>query len=66
MIDTYGFDEDIMKEADYIIDIGPEGGRYGGELICQGTPEEIINNKVSHTALFLKKEFKKNLTPTLA
>jgi len=57
---------DVIKQVDHIIDIGPEGGRYGGELICQGTPEEIINNKVSHTALFLKKEFKKNLTPTLA
>lgn len=47
---------DVVKVADYIIDLGPEGGKYGGEIICSGTPEEIIKNKKSHTAIFLKKE----------
>lgn len=47
---------DLIKVADYIIDIGPEGGKYGGEILCTGTPEEIIKNKKSHTAQFLKKE----------
>jgi excinuclease ABC subunit A len=56
---------DVVKQADYIIDIGPEGGRYGGELIFQGTPEEIIKNENSHTARFLKKEFDAQLTQNL-
>ncbi len=47
---------DIIKVADHIIDIGPEGGEGGGALIVEGTPEEIIKNKNSHTAKFLKKE----------
>ena len=48
---------DVIKQVDYIIDVGPEGGKGGGNIIAEGTPEEIINNKVSHTARFLKKEF---------
>ena len=47
---------DIIKMADYIIDIGPEGGARGGQILCTGTPEEIIKHKESHTARFLKKE----------
>lgn len=47
---------DVIKLADYIIDIGPEGGKGGGNLIAKGTPEQIIKNKTSHTARFLKKE----------
>ncbi|MFN4084161.1 MAG: excinuclease ABC subunit UvrA [Bacteroidia bacterium] len=47
---------DVVKVADYIIDLGPEGGKYGGEILCTGTPEEIIKNKKSHTAKFLAKE----------
>ena len=47
---------DVMKLADYIIDIGPEGGKGGGEVVAKGTPEEIIKNKKSYTAQFLKKE----------
>ena len=47
---------DVVKLADYIIDIGPEGGKNGGEVLCTGTPEEIIKVKNSHTAQFLKKE----------
>ncbi|MGZ4035765.1 MAG: excinuclease ABC subunit UvrA, partial [Bacteroidia bacterium] len=49
---------DIIKVADYIIDLGIEGGNAGGEILCQGTPEEIIKNKISYTAKFLKEEFK--------
>ena len=47
---------DVIKLADYIIDIGMEGGKNGGQLICSGTPEEISTNKKSYTAKFLKKE----------
>ena len=47
---------DVIKTVDYIIDMGPEGGKGGGMLIANGTPEELIKNKESHTARFLKKE----------
>ncbi|WP_353148040.1 excinuclease ABC subunit UvrA [Flavobacterium sp.] len=47
---------DVIKLADYIIDIGLEGGKGGGEVLCKGTPEEIIKNNKSYTAQFLKKE----------
>jgi excinuclease ABC subunit A len=47
---------DVIKLADHIIDIGMEGGKNGGEVICFGTPEDIIKNKKSYTAQFLKKE----------
>jgi excinuclease ABC subunit A len=47
---------DVIKLADYIIDIGPEGGKGGGQVVAKGTPEEIIKNKKSYTAQFLKKE----------
>ena len=47
---------DVIKLADHIIDIGPEGGKNGGRVLCVGTPEEIIKNKKSYTAHFLKKE----------
>jgi excinuclease ABC subunit A len=47
---------DVIKLADYIIDIGPEGGKGGGQLVAKGTPEAIIKNKNSYTAQFLKKE----------
>ena len=47
---------DVIKLADYIIDIGMEGGKNGGEVICFGTPEEVSQNKKSYTAQFLKKE----------
>jgi excinuclease ABC subunit A len=47
---------DVIKVADYIIDLGPEGGYGGGELMAIGTPEEIVKVKKSHTARFLKKE----------
>ncbi|MDC0870885.1 excinuclease ABC subunit UvrA [Flavobacteriaceae bacterium] len=47
---------DVIKLADYIIDIGMEGGKKGGEILCKGTPEQIIKNKKSYTAQFLKDE----------
>ncbi|HWR94181.1 MAG TPA: excinuclease ABC subunit UvrA [Flavobacterium sp.] len=47
---------DVIKLADYIIDIGPEGGNAGGQIVAKGTPEEIVKNKKSYTAQFLKKE----------
>ena len=46
---------DVIKVSDYIIDVGPEGGFRGGQIIAQGTPEEIIKSKKSHTGKFLKK-----------
>jgi excinuclease ABC subunit A len=47
---------DVIKLADYVIDIGPEGGKGGGTVVAVGTPEEIAKNKKSYTAPFLKKE----------
>jgi len=47
---------DVIKLADYIIDIGMEGGKNGGRLLCAGTPEEVSEHKKSYTAKFLKKE----------
>ena len=46
---------DVIKNADWIIDLGPEGGKNGGEIIAEGTPQEIIKNKASATGQFLKK-----------
>lgn len=48
---------DVIKQVDYVIDIGPEGGKGGGELIGHGTPEELIQLKNSYTAEYLAKEF---------
>ncbi|OLQ86951.1 excinuclease ABC subunit A [Vibrio panuliri] len=45
---------DVIKTADWIVDLGPEGGQGGGEIIAQGTPEEVAQIKGSHTARFLK------------
>jgi excinuclease ABC subunit A len=55
---------DIIKVADYIIDMGPEGGDEGGLVVCEGTPEQIINHKTSYTAQYLKLELKQS-TKTL-
>jgi len=46
---------DLIKTADYIIDLGPEGGDNGGEVIAVGTPEQVCRNEKSHTGMFLKK-----------
>jgi len=45
---------ELVKSADYIIDLGPEGGKNGGHLLAEGTPETIINSKKSSTAKYLK------------
>ncbi len=47
---------DVIKVADYIVDLGPEGGGGGGTIVCSGSPEQIIKNKNSYTARFLAKE----------
>jgi len=47
---------DVIKVADHIIDMGPEGGARGGEIICTGTPEEIVRNKKSYTGEYLRTE----------
>lgn len=49
---------DIIKSADYLLDIGPEGGEGGGQLIAKGTPEEVANNEKSYTGKYLKKALK--------
>ena len=50
---------DVIKVADYIIDLGPEGGDAGGEIIAVGTPEQICKNDRSYTGKFLKKYLEK-------
>jgi len=45
---------DVIKTADYVIDLGPEGGHRGGEIVVTGTPENIAECKTSHTGRFLK------------
>ena len=47
---------DVIKMADHIIDLGPEGGDGGGKILFEGTPEQMVKNKISHTARFLKIE----------
>ena len=47
---------DVIKLADYIIDLGPEGGRNGGKLLSAGTPEEVAESALGFTPAFLKKE----------
>ena len=45
---------DIIKRADHIIDLGPEGGSEGGRIVAQGTPEQVAKNKNSFTGMYLK------------
>ena len=47
---------DVIKMADWIIDMGPEGGRNGGEIIAEGTPETIVADGIGYTAQFLAEE----------
>jgi len=49
---------DIIKQADYVIDIGPDGGVGGGNIVAKGTPEQVASNKSSHTAKYLAKALK--------
>ena len=50
---------DLVKNADYVLDFGPEGGSGGGEVVAKGTPEEIANSTKSHTAKYLRKALKR-------
>ena len=50
---------DMIKVADYIIDLGPDGGEFGGEIVAKGTPEEVSKNEKSYTGYYLKEELKK-------
>ena len=45
---------DVIKTADWVIDMGPEGGSGGGKVVVTGTPEDVANHKSSHTAKYLK------------
>jgi excinuclease ABC subunit A len=47
---------DVVKMADHVIDLGPEGGDGGGQILFEGTPEQMLLHKTSHTARFLKVE----------
>ena len=46
---------DVVKTADWVIDLGPEGGSGGGNIIAEGTPEDVAKNKKSYTGQYLKK-----------
>ena len=50
---------DVIKVADYIIDLGPDGGNLGGKVVVCGTPEEVSKHKTSYTGMFLKDYLKK-------
>ena len=50
------YNTDVMKLADYIIDIGPDGGTKGGEVVFKGTPKQMIENADTITAKYLRKE----------
>jgi excinuclease ABC subunit A len=49
---------DVIKVADYVVDLGPEGGRGGGQIIAEGTPEKVAKSQKSYTAVFLRDELK--------
>ena len=51
---------DVIKSADYIIDLGPEGGENGGQIVATGTPEEVAENEKSYTGIYVKKVLKKD------
>jgi len=50
---------DVVKVADHIIDLGPEGGEKGGEVVCAGTPEEIMKKGIGYTAKYLKRHIER-------
>ncbi|HLD82201.1 MAG TPA: hypothetical protein VJA22_03285, partial [Patescibacteria group bacterium] len=49
---------DVIKTADWLIDLGPEGGEKGGKIICAGSPEDVVQCQESYTGNFLKKHLK--------
>jgi len=49
---------DVIKVADHIIDLGPEGGDGGGQILFEGPPEELIHHEESYTGFYLKQELK--------
>jgi len=51
---------DLIKSSDYIIDIGPEGGENGGQVMVKGTPEQVADSNKGYTAEYLKKALKRN------
>jgi len=51
---------DVIKTADYVIDLGPEGGDAGGQVVATGTPEEIVKAKESYTGRYLKEHLLKS------
>ncbi|MBM3822503.1 MAG: excinuclease ABC subunit UvrA [Verrucomicrobia bacterium] len=57
---------DVIKTADWIIDLGPEGGHLGGEVVAQGTPEQVSSCERSHTGRYLKRLLERNLQPAPA
>ena len=58
---TTGLHTDVIKTADYIIDLGPEGGDMGGTIVCTGTPEQVAQNKKSYTGIYLKPMLEKGI-----
>jgi len=57
---------DVIKTADWIVDLGPEGGEGGGRIIAEGTPDEVAENPASYTGMFLKKVLSKRTAPDRA
>jgi len=55
---------EVIKSADYIIDLGPEGGERGGEVVAEGTPEELIQHPTSYTGQYLKKVLERTTSPS--
>ncbi|HEX6188671.1 MAG TPA: hypothetical protein VFZ40_11365, partial [Pyrinomonadaceae bacterium] len=51
---------DVIKTADYVIDLGPEGGEAGGRVVFTGTPEELMKHRASHTGRYLKQHLAKS------
>jgi excinuclease ABC subunit A len=49
---------EVIKCADWVIDLGPDGGERGGEIVTEGTPEEVSKCEVSYTGKYLREEFK--------
>ncbi len=54
---------DVIKTADHVIDVGPEGGDAGGTILAEGTPEKVAKHKTSHTARFLAPMLKPKKSP---